>query len=77
MNKKKLNITNNDIKNNRPYYVLDDNENSLLKITKITYSDCVFDLGLTKEEAEQLSDYDFFDNDFLQKIKKESNIYGK
>lgn len=77
MNNKKLNFNSKESKNNRPYYVLEDNNNSLLKIMKITNSEYVNNVGLTKEQAELLSDYGFFDNEFLLKIKKESNVYGR
>ncbi len=62
-------------KNERPYYIKKDNENSRVRISKITSFRSVEEIVQDKKITKALVIDNYFDTDYMKKIKKESIKY--
>ena len=75
MKKRRIKISDKYNKNERPYYIINDNENSRVRISKVinfkSIEEIIFDKKLTKALVVD----NYFDTNYMKKIKKEAIEY--
>ena len=75
MKKRRIKISDKYNKNERPYYIINDNENSRVRISKVinfkSIEEIIFDKKLTKALVVD----NYFDTNYMKKIKKEAIKY--
>lgn len=75
MKKRKLIYENNYPRQERPYYVLNDNSSSRIRINRISNFDSVNEVVQDKRLTKALIVDNYFDNEYMKKIKKEVLSY--
>jgi hypothetical protein len=72
MDKKKINLDRDTYKTERPYYIIADNVNSQMKITKLNNFESIKNLNSSKEVKTAIIKNNYFDNAYVTKIKKDA-----
>ncbi|MBR2138562.1 MAG: hypothetical protein IJ966_04595 [Bacilli bacterium] len=75
MKKRKLIYENNYPHQERPYYVLNDNSSSRMRINRISNFDSLNEVVQDKRLTKALIVDNYFDNEYMKKIKKEVLSY--
>ena len=75
MKKKKIVYSTSYDKNQRPYYICTDNVNSRMRISQITSFKSINEIMQDKELTKALITEDFFETNYMKKIKKEAISY--
>lgn len=75
MKKRKLKYESNFPRQQRPYYVLNDNSTSRSRINRISNYNSINEIVQDKKLTRALISDNFFDNDYMKKIKKEVISY--
>lgn len=75
MKKRKLKYESNFPRQQRPYYVLNDNSTSRSRINRISNYNSINEIVQDRKLTRALISDNYFDNDYMKKIKKEVISY--
>lgn len=75
MKKRKLKYESNFPHQQRPYYVLNDNSSSRSRINRISNYNSINEIVQDKKLTRALISDNYFDNDYMRKVKKEVISY--
>lgn len=75
MKKRKMKYGDKYNKNERPYYIVKDNDNSRIRISKINVFSSVEEIVHDKMLTKALVIDNFFDTPYMKKIKKDAITY--
>ena len=71
MKKRKLQFAAFLNKNDRPYYVIKDNDNSRMRVQKIKYFKSIEEIVQDKKITKALVIDNYFETEYMKKVKKE------
>ncbi len=75
MKKKKIRYSETYPKSERPYYITKDNDNSRLRIIKISNFNSITEIIQDKKITKALVIDNYFDTDYMKKVKREAIPY--
>ena len=75
MKKKKIRHSETYPKSERPYYITKDNDNSRLRIIKISNFNSITEIIQDKKITKALVIDNYFDTDYMKKVKREAIPY--